>query len=186
MDTFLEICYPMGYETLWNSQNSGNAKAPRHRLATIGQDVSVRGGESRFLLKLCGTLAPGLPEERTQGAAAQTHSGTSSEALSGAKGEAAQTSAPRRSRRRIPHGPMDLGAYRPGDSQALWRTLPSRALLVSDERSAWLEQSEARKESQAKERGRNRALEAAHLAAYKKTPISLRPIWSLSTKAVSC
>jgi len=177
MDTLLKICYPMGHETPWHPRYIGKAKASSHSLARIRPELPLRGRESGRLFKFRGALASGLQEEGARGTSSQADARTPGVVVPKAKEKARRPSGRRASGCWLPHGSVDSKTDRIGDRQALWDTLLHRQLLEADG-CPGLELPEAREKGPGAKRSSHPLLEAPRVAAYKKRPKGLEPIWS--------
>lgn len=182
----MEMRYPRGHETPRNFRAPGKAKAPSHRPVEAWSFLSSDRCGVEGVAELRCSLGASLSDRRVRSAASPARPRTSRAVDSRSKGETAPASREGPPGRRVLHESVDSHADRQADPHPLWHPLPSRALLASDASPTGLDVPEARAEGHATERGRDRALEAAGVAAYKKTPISGEPISSLSTKVGSC
>jgi hypothetical protein len=82
MDKLFRFYYTMWHETPRNRSATGKASPTGHPVAKSGQNsVGSRTG-SKCLSKFSIPLVSGLPDQGSEGAGAQTHAGTSIQALS--------------------------------------------------------------------------------------------------------
>lgn len=179
------LCYNIGYETLWNCKAAGEASPAHHPVAGKRQNVFVGcSKEDRMCKKFCFQMVEDLPEERRRRTKTQTCPRTSLQINKKAEKGSGGSSPKRPFSLWFSNRPLDIRAYRQCDLSALWHSLSSQPRMAYSPRFR-MELSEAREAGPSKKRGRNKALETAYLASYKKKPKGSRLIWSSSTKVGS-
>jgi hypothetical protein len=186
MELFKLFCYNMGHETPRIPRGTGEAPSARGRVAEGRQDDPVGGSAfSRSIQELRFPMVPGVPGGRVQGSSFKGDPGTSAQAVSNRARQPIENPSVRSAGCRIPDRPLDLEAYCPNHSQALWRSVsPQSCMAVASGNE--LELSEARTPGVAEEGERDRPLEGLPMAPYKKRPKDLGPIWSSSMSLASC
>lgn len=131
------------------------------------------------------SLAQGISIQWQEWDKAPSHTRPSKSVVTQAKAKAKQTPASGSIGPRVFNRLVDAGTYRTVDSSAVWYRVPSSPCVAYPVKSG-LELSKTRTQGAATKGERNRELEAASLAAYKKTLKSLAPTWYLKMKAGSC
>ena len=176
----------MGYETPWIPRGTGEAPSARSRVAEGRQDDSVgRGTFSGSIQELRFPMVPRVPGGRIQGSSFKGDPGTSSQTVPNRASQPVGDPSVRSTGCRIPDRPLDLEAYCPNHSQALWRSVPPQSCMAVASGNE-LELSEARTPGFAEERESDCPLEGLPMAPYKKRPKDLGPIWSSSMSLASC
>lgn len=170
------------HETLWNLGSVGNQALTRHRIPACRHDISASLGKNRRVIKFSGALASGTPEVWKGRTKAQTGAwapiptcpAPETAALKGIASQSAEGGVSDRC--------LDFKPGATADRHGIRRPIHSGKCVEYNYRPR-LELSEADKAGPRTGRKSNCALEAAHLAAYKKTLKSLAPIWYSLTRA---
>ena len=172
------------HETIRNPKAARKAAPTRHRAAERRLYLVGCSKEDRLLSKFGVSLATDVPARRR--GSHETKAGTRSSAKTEGWPETGinTTFAEGGSFAGVPHRSMDPKARRRSDRETVWRGVPPQSSLALSDCSG-LELPETRKASQRTRRSGHTALETLQMAAYKKTPIGLVPIWSFLTRAVS-
>lgn len=176
----------MGHETPWIPRGTGKAPPTCHRFAERGQDHSF--GRSAFgggIKKLRLPMGSRVPRRRIGGPSFEGHSRTSSQAVSNRERQISGTPFVGSAGRRISDRPLDLETNRPNHPQTLWHPLSPQSCVAAASVDG-MELPETRAPGFTEKRERNCALEGSPVAAYKKTPKDLEPIWSSLMSLASC
>jgi len=185
MERFPIFCYNGGHETPWNSSRTGEAPPTRHPTAKAGQGKSiVCGALGGSIKKLYLPMVPNVSEGRFQGPPFQEDSWPSSQVILRSESEVGAGAAGGSIGCRVSDRSLDPETDCSSDPEAIWYSVspqPCLEVAFGDE----VELSEARTSGPAEERRGDRALEAVSLAAYKKTPKDMGPIWSFLMNPVS-
>ena len=186
MERFTDYCYNMGHETPWIARGTGKAPPARHRIAERRQGNSLsRCAFGGGIKKLRIPMVPRVPDGRVQGPSSKNDSGPSAEAVSDRKGQTFGTPFVGSLGSRVSDRPLDLKAYCHNHPEALWGTVSPESCVALASGDG-MELSETRASGLTKERERNRPLENLPLAAYKKTPKDVGPIWCSSMSRAFC
>lgn len=176
----------MGHETPRIPRGTGEAPSTRHRVATRRQghsfSCSAFGGsiqELRF------SMVSRLPRGRVESPPLEGHSGPPSQAVSNRERQISGTAFGGSSGRRISDRPLDPEADRANHPQALSHPVSPQSCVAVASRDG-MELSETRAPGITKERERDCPLEGLPVAAYKKTPKDVEPIWSSLMSRASC
>jgi len=181
MDTFVEKCYIVGYETTWHTPSVGAATASGHTLARIWPQLPFGGRSSKLIAKFGRALAPVVPGTRAEGLTCPSKSRSAVIAKHRPKEDAARDFGARTTGSRLLDRPVDSPQDLRCNRQGIWDTVFTCQLLEADD-GLGLELSEAHKARQRKERSRDPHVEAVGVAAYKKTLRFTEPIWFFWTK----
>ena len=185
MERFPIFCYNGGHKTPWNSSRTGEAPPTRHPTAKAGQGKSiVCGALGGSIKKLCLPMVPNVSEGRFQGPPFQEDSWPSSQVILRSESEVGVGAAGGSIGCRVSDRSLDPETDCSSDPEAIWCSVspqPCLEVAFGDE----VELSEARTSGSGEERRGDRALEAVSLAAYKKKPKNLGPIWCFLMSLVS-
>ncbi len=172
------------YETIWNPKTARKAAPTRHRAAEKWLYPVGSSEETWIFSKFGISLAQDVSGRRRGGHEVKAGAGTSSQVKEQSGTSFNANPAERGSFVGISHRLMDSKACRRSDRKAIRRGIPPQSPLAFSN-GLGLELSEARKTGQRTRRRSHTALETLQMAAYKKTPIGLAPIWSFLTRAAS-
>lgn len=172
------------HETIRNPKAARKAAPTRCRAAEKRLYLVGSSKETRLFTGLGVSLATDVPARRR--GSHETKAGTRSSAKAEGRPETGLNTnfAEGGSFAGVPHRSMDHEARRRSDRETVWRGVPPQSSLAVSNRLG-LELPETRKASQRTRRSGHTALETLQMAAYKKTPIGMVPIWSFLTRAVS-
>lgn len=185
MEHLTHFGYPWGHETTRNPATTGAASPTGHPVGAAGKIVVGRsadsGGFEEFGVAVGGNLsAPGARRS-----AAPTDSRSSGEADASPEATPRKAAAGGASSRRLCDRVVDPEAHRSVDPETLWcRVSPQPSVAVVA--PLGMELPETGAPGLATQRSGDRPLEAVPLAAYKKTPQGLGPIWSFWMNRASC
>jgi len=138
-----------------------------------------------MLLKLGLSMEGATPERRRTSSKGQAGSGETSEVEHAQEAELGSDSRGGTVAMRVFHRPMDGASCGGGDRKTFWDPVPPQP-HVETPGGIGVELPEAPEAGPGTGREGHRALEALPVAAYKKRPSDLEPIWSSSTRAGSC
>ena len=185
MEHFLSFRYTMGHETPRNPATTGEA-TPTGDPVVESRERSVGSGTCLKRLQEFGLpVVRGLQKERTHRASPQPDPGPSTQVVPDPEATAGPASF---------GGPpgcwpsdrsVDLEADRSVDREAVSHSVPPQPCLAVTSRHG-VELPETGAPSSTTRRSGDCALEAIPLAAYKKTPKGLEPLWSSSMNRASC
>ena len=177
--------YNRGYETSWNPRATGKAAPAGHSFVQGGQEPASHSTGFKCFSEFGIPMASGLSREGGWRVKASTHAWPSSEADQSSKRPSCPTPFKRPSGCGVSDRFMDFKPGGQGDPPTVRRSLSSQPRVETPCRLG-VELSEARAACFTKRRGRDRSLEEIPLAAYKKTPTDLGPIWSSLMNRVFC
>jgi hypothetical protein len=180
------FCYNMGHETPWIPGGAGEAPSTGHRVAERRQghsfSCSAFGGsiqELRF------SMVSRLPRGRVQGPSFEGDPGTASQVIMDRETRVSGAAFGGPSGRRLSDRSLDLEAGRSNHLQALSHPVsPESCVAVAS--GDGMELSETRAPGVTKGRQRDCPLEGLPVAAYKKRPKDVGPIWSCLMSRASC
>ncbi len=172
------------HETIRNPKATRKAAPTRCRAAEKRLYLVGSSKETRLFARLGVSLATDVPARRR--GSHETKAGTRSAAKTEGRPETGLNTnfAEGGSFAGVPHRSMDPTAHRRSNRKTVWCGIPPQPSLALSDCSG-LELPETRKASQGTRRSGHTALETLQMAAYKKTPIGLVPIWSFLTRAAS-
>jgi len=186
MEHLSYFCYNMGHETLWIPRSAGAPPSAGHRVAERRQghafSCSAFGGsiqELRF------SMVSGLPRGWVQGPSFKGNPGTASEVISDRERQVSGAAFGGPSGGGLSDRSLDVEADRPNHPQAFSHPVSSKS-RVAVASGDGMELSETRAPGVTKERQRDCPLEGLPVAAYKKTPKDVGPIWSSLMNRASC
>jgi len=174
-----------GHETLRDIQTTGKEEASSHCLAEGGTQLSFHCRKTEIFFEFGGTLVPSLSEEGDRRASTQANAWTSTRVIAIAEEETAANPGERTSVRRLLHRSVDAKEDGQGNRKAFRGTLSPRSCMVVDDGTG-VELPEAGTQSAGERRSGHCSLEEDHLAAYKKKPKNLKPIWPFSMNPDFC
>lgn len=172
------------HETIRNPKATRKAAPTRHRAAEKRLYFVGSGKEARLFTRLGVSLAADVSERRRRSHETKAGARASAKIDAWSKTDIDTDFAERASFAWVPYRPVDPKAYCRGDRETVWYRVSSQSPLAFSDRLG-LELSKARKASQRTRRRSHTALETLQMAAYKKTPIGLAPIWYFLTRAAS-
>lgn len=176
----------MGHETKRKSKTIGSAALRSDRHAAFRKNLPLCSGQLASVFEFGRALVSDLSKERTNRYPEPSAMGKAIFVDGFPKGEVKKEVAERRSGSRTHHRLMDAETDRGADSKGFRYSLyPCGGMEASPQRFS-LELSKAGTTRFAEGREGHRRLEKQELAAYKKKPKNLGPIWRFSTKAGSC
>jgi hypothetical protein len=181
MDTFVEKCYIVGYETARNTPSIGAATASGHTLARIWPQLPFSGRSCKLIAKFGRAMAPVVPGTRTEGLTCQSKSRSAAIAEHRTEEDISTDLVAWTTGFRLLDRSVDSSPDRRRNRQGIWDTVFTCQLLEADD-GLGLELSEAHKARQRKKRSSDPHLEAVGVAAYKKTQRLTEPIWCFRTK----
>lgn len=185
MEIFRQLEYNKGYETLWEPRAAGKAAPAGCPFVQDGQEPASHSTRFECFCKFRVPVASGLPRERGSRTEAPADPRTSPQADPRSKKAACAGAFTWPSGCRLSDGFVDPKPDSQSDRPAVRRSIPSQPCVEAPRRLG-LELSETGATSFTKERRRDRSLEAVPLAAYKKTPTDVGPIWSSSMSRAFC
>jgi hypothetical protein len=175
----------MMHETTWFCQDVGAAPATGRRTAGAWA-FNGRSFPSRRMYESLGLpLETGVGPGRGRGAGGQARARSSEQTVRGPMPATVGLVAERGGCQRLSQRTVDVGSHRRGDRAGV-RGLLSPQSCMAAASSTLLVLSSAGMAGHAARRGRHRPLEALPVAAYKKTPDDLGPIWPSWMRAASC
>ena len=180
-----EKCRYMGHETLRIAEDVGAAAAKSRR--AIGERFDARGrGTSGGRLGILGLPLEANPERgRRGGLGAQAGAGSAPQTEGGRTSATPRIFVTGGLSVRLCQRSVDPETYRPGDSQRVRRKVSPQPCLASAA-SLQLVLPGSRTPRPTARRAGHRSLESVSLAAYKKRPFDLGPIWPFWMKAAFC
>jgi len=185
MEHYSLFRYTGGYETPRDPATTG-ATTPTGHPVVKSRETPVGGGSCLKRLQELGlSVVRGVQKEGTHGASPQTDPRPAAQVIRKSETAADEASSGRSLGLRPSDRPVDLEADRPVDPQAVSHSVPPQPCLAVTSRHG-VELSETGAPGSATGRRGDRPLEAVPLAAYKKTPSDVAPIWSSSMNPVSC
>lgn len=186
MEHFSFFSYNGGHETPWHPSRVGKAAPTRHSIIEKGKSEPIgHCPVARSIQELGLPVVPSLSRERLQGTEIQDGSRASDEVAARAKRETTPVVTGRAISLRISDRPVDLAAGSVHNSEELWGPIPPQSCLAIALGDG-VELPETRTPGFGEKGRGNRPLEAVSLAAYKKTPKDMGPIWSFLMNPVSC
>jgi len=186
MEHFFFSCYNWGYETPWEPKRAGEAATKRHRAIEKGESKSVgccpvAGGIQELRL----TMVPRIPRKGSQWPAPPGRSRAADKALVKTERRFGQVATRWAAVVWISDRSLDPAAGGSDNSEGIWRSISSQPRLAVAFGDG-VELPKAGTSSLTAERRRDCSLEAAPLAAYKKTPQDLAPPCSSWMKVDFC
>src|SRR5262245_42542017 len=171
----------MTHATSWNAQATGEAPPPRCSAVEVGpvaphgRAPRRRGGEFRL------SLVAGLPPKRNARPGRQADAGTPAATLAHGEAAVGEDVDARGAAGRVPDGSLDAATRDRSDSPAVRCPVSHRTCLEGTD-GGGMELPEARASRGRARRGRQCSVDAARLAADKKTPRAAAPISCSSMK----
>lgn len=175
---------PWPHATLRESGLPGEAPPASHRSVEARAESCAGSREDRQFAEFCIPVAASLSRERHAGAGLQAGARAAAQAGSPPKTGVDADSCSRGAELRLLIGSVDPEARGRRDPRTFRGALSSQSHVALPS-GLGMEQPEANEAGPGTGREGHRALEALHLAAYKKRPNATDPIWSFSTKAGS-
>lgn len=175
----------MRHETKGKFWRVGDAPAAGRRLVASRANIPCRGADAGSILEFGGSLVASVPPPGETWTTVEAGSRQAASVASAAEEGVGEGTAARAIGRRVLHRCMDVATNRGRDSQAFWRSLPSRTCMEIVARGFGMELSEAGTAGQRTGRRGHRTLEAVQVAPYKKRRAQLVPIWPFWMKADS-
>jgi hypothetical protein len=185
MEIFCQLEYNKGHETPWEPRAAGKAAPAGCPFVQDGQEPTRHSTRFECFCKFRVPVASGLPRERGARTEAPGDTRPSPQADPRSKEAACPGASKRTSGCWVSDRFMDLKPGSESDRPTVRRSISSEP-RVEAPREPGVELSEARAASFTEKRRRDRALETVSLAAYKKTPTDVGPIWSSSMNRASC
>ena len=185
MELYFCFRYTWGYETPRDPATTGEASPTGHPVGESGEKTVGRRPLGGGIQKFGVPMVRSVPKEWRGGPSPQTDSGAAAKAHQAPEAQVGEPSAVGTIGARLSNRTVDLEAHCPVGPETVSRSLspPSRVALAS---SNGMELPEARPPGSTTGRSGDCALEAVPLAAYKKTPSDVAPIWSSSMNRASC
>ena len=184
MDTFVEECYIVEYETARNTPSIGATTASGHTLARIWPQLPFSCRSSTLIAEFGRTMAPVVPETRTEGLTCQSKSRSAAIAGHGTEADVSTDLVAWTTCCWLLDRSLDSSPGLRFDRQGIWDSVFTCQLLEADE-CLGVELSEAQKARQKKGRTSDPDLEAVGLVTYRKTLRLTEPIWFFRTRVDS-
>jgi hypothetical protein len=185
MEHFFSFRYTMGHETPRDPATTGEA-TPTSDPVVENRETSVGSGACLKRLQELGLpVVRGLQKARTHRASPQTDPRPSAQVVQDPEATARPASFGGPPGFWPSYRPVDLEADRPVDREAVSHCLPPQPCLAVTSRHR-VELPETGAPSPSTGRSGHRPLETSPLAAYKKTPSDVAPIWSSSMNPAFC
>jgi hypothetical protein len=185
MEIFFQLQYNRRHETPWNPRATGKAASTGHPFVESRQEPASHSTGFECFSEFGIPMASGLPRKRGARVKASTDARPSSQADQSSKRTSCPSPLKRSSGCRVSDRFMDFKSGGQSDPPTVRRSLSSQP-RVETPRRLGVELPEAGATRFTKRRGRDRALEAVPLAAYKKTPTDVGPIWSSLMNRAFC
>jgi len=177
------LWYTIGYEITTPSPAAGGATPASHPPAGNREKSVGSGTPGRRPQKFGAAMVAGLSKKRLGGDSSPSKFRAPSATDRSTKETSSKDTFMQSSVFGLFHGPLDTRTYRAGNTPRVRRKVPCPPCVAGFAQHG-VELSEARREGQREGRGGHTALEEPAVAAYKKTPETVRRISSFSTKAV--
>lgn len=172
------------HETTWNNPTVGNTAPARHGVSVRRYAFPPGCGQNTLFIELSRTLAAGLQKTRDSRFKTETGHRTPGPSVAGPKEAAGTYPAAKPVKGRLRHGCLDAGPHSPGDRDQIWGAVHPAQYLEDSDRVG-LELPETGKTRAGAGRKGHSQVETLSMAAYKKRPNDLAPIWYFLTRAVS-
>ena len=185
MDTFPEIVYISGHETLWETGNTGKAETARSAPSKIWPQLSLCGHTSEIIVKFSRALVPTVPQEWLDWASAPANSGPPFTLVQEREARACRGSVAGSIESGISDRFVDTETNWRSDRQALWNRVYRSQHLAVDAGSG-VELSATGETGQREKRTHNSFVETSGLARDKKKLNGLRLISFSWMKAGFC
>jgi hypothetical protein len=185
MEISFQLEYNRGHETSWNPRATGKAAPAGHPFVQSGQEPASHSTGFKCFSEFSIPMASELPRKRGWRVKAPADTGPSSQADQSSKGPSCPCPVKRPSGCWVSDRFMDFKPGGQSDPPTVRGSLSSQP-RVETPRRLGVELSEAGATCFTKRRGRDRSLEAVPLAAYKKTPTDMGPIWSSLMNRAFC
>ena len=172
------------HETTWNIASVGNPAPARHRVSARRDDLPAGCRQNPRFVELCRPLETGLQKARRIRSKAETGLGTPGPLVSLSKKAAGGHATAEPIKGGVPHRCMDAKPHPSGNRNQI-RGAVYPAQYLENFNRVGLELPEAGEACTGEGRKGHSQLETLSMAAYKKRPNDLAPIWCFLTKAVS-
>ena len=170
------------HETTWNIATVGNPALTRHRVSARRDDLPAGCRQNSLFVELCRPLESGLQKARSSRPKAETGFGAPSTLVFRSKKAAGGHAAKEPVKGGVQHRCVDAKPHPSGNPEQIRGAVYS-AQYLEDFSRIGLELPEASEARAGEGRKGHSKLETLSMAAYKKKPNDLAPIWCFLTKA---